>query len=316
MLLVPGPHIEDILLLEPYVHALKEQIPASYLALVAPERLVPLPELMACFDRIFPFEIDVVRAHSKELGDLGRSLQQEEFDIALALSYEAEPAVGAVASVSGAKLRIGCEGMDNPDASLNVVLRLQQREGSYGEKMAMLFSLIGVTPSAGFRSRLAGKRDTPPAGLPLREQLRLREPATGFFFDQMDVLDVLKGDELERVVRVISKRRAERSILAGFGLRERDTKALASGGVELVENQSIVELCRSLRECSWTVTNSLGFAAFLGRMGGRVVLLGKPSRLKKYPLGDVPSVTFLPVAAGKILLESLVRLMEERNAGD
>jgi ADP-heptose:LPS heptosyltransferase len=314
MLLVPGPHIEDILLLEPFVHAVKEQSPDSYLALVAPRRLVPLPEKMACFDRIFAFELDGVRGRSKDVEELGRTLRAEDFDVALALTYEADAAVGVVTSVSGAKLRIGCEGLESQGISLNVVLRRRNEEGSYGEKMAMLFSLIGVKPPARFRSLLTEERGRSTASLPEGEPHQ--EPGTGFFFDQADPLDMLKGDELERVIRVIVTRRAERSVLAGFGLRERDTKALVSDGVEIIENASVVELARFFCDCSWTVTNSLGFAALLGRTGARVILLGKPSRLKKYPVGEIPTVTFLPVVSGKVLLESLVRFMERGDSGE
>lgn len=314
ILLVPGPHIEDILLVEPFARAIKERRPDTYLALVFPPRLVPLPAGLACFDRIFPCEFDGMRANSKEAGDIGSALAAEGFDVAIALSYEAESGVGRVASVSGAKLTVGSEGLEGDDVTFHVVTRETACDGSYREMMGWLFSLIGVKAPAQFTSRLLKRQE---GGTSLSAcRVHSEEPATGFFFDQLDPLDVLRWDELERVTRTIARRREGRSLLAGFGLKEKDTRSLRSDGVEVMEEVPITDLARSFALFSWTVTNSLGFALLLGGRGARAILLSKPSRLRKYPIREIASVTFLPVVSGRILLESLVRIMEGRYAGE
>jgi hypothetical protein len=118
------------------------------------------------------------------------------------------------------------------------------------------------------------------------------------------------------VVRTVIDRRNEKCIAAGFGLSEHGVRVFSDTGVRMLEDRTLIELTGAFADCSWTVTNSLGFAALMGESRTRVVYLGEPERLRKLSLSGMRNVTFLSTSFGNRFLDSLLRVMEEKYPGE
>ncbi|MFQ6104186.1 MAG: glycosyltransferase family 9 protein [Candidatus Glassbacteria bacterium] len=315
VLIIPGPHIEDIILLEPFAHSTKVLYPDAYIVLLVPDRFLSLAIEMECIDKVIPLNASIHKKGSCELDRLKSELTATYFDVALAVSFEAEQIVRALTASSGAKIKIGFQEIDRNGLSCNVVLRDRDRDQPYQRRIEKLFSLLGVKRIPHFKPVLTRERDEAIYSLDyLRE--RHGEPIIGFYFDQLDPLDQLKEEELEKAVRVIVKRRNQKSIIAGYGLQLKQLKPFTSDGARIIEDATLVKLIALFSDCSWVITNSFGFTILMGEIGRRVVFLGKPKRLTKFPLNRLTSVTFLPVVSGRILQDSLVRVMEEKYPGE
>jgi hypothetical protein len=313
--LVLGAHLEDVILVEPFINSMKEKYPDSFMAVVVHENLSSLVEEIDLVDRVVTTDLSGKQAKSGKLTGICRELSEGTFDVAVAISHEAETAVGFITSRSGAKLRIGFESMVRKGMSLNVLFRDSGETEVFSKRLENLFSLLGVKRPGHFESNLVWTvRDTRNALDFLRE--RQGERFIGFFFDQTDPLDRLKKGSAGEVIRTVVNRRSEKCIAAGFGLSERDLKDFSGSGVRTLADRTLVELTGAYFDCSWTVTNSLGFSALMGMSGSRVIYIGDPSRLRKFPLNGIRSVNFLSTSFGDRFHDSLVRVMEEKYPGE
>jgi len=313
--LVLGSHIEDIVLIEPFVRSIKEKYQDSFLAIVVHENLSSLVDEMDLVDMVIPTILSGKQASPGELTGISRELSEGTFDVAVAISHEAEPVIGMITSRSGAKVRIGFESMVRKGVSLNVLFRDGGETEVFSKRLENLFSLLGVKIPEYFESKLVRMiRDKKNALDFLRE--RRGERFIGFFFDQADPEDCLTRGSAGEVVSTVVNRRNEKCIAAGFGLSGRDLKDFTGFGVRTLTDRTMIELTGVYSDCSWTVTNSLGFSALMGMSGSRVVYIGDPSRLRKFPLNSIRSVNFLSTSFGNRFHDSLVRVMEEKYPGE
>jgi ADP-heptose:LPS heptosyltransferase len=315
ILLVPGSHIEDIILTEPFISSLKDKYPECCLTVVVRESLSTLADEIDLVDTVIPTSLSDSRAGSGKVMSFSRELSSGAFDIAMAVSHEAESTIGLIVSHSGAGVRIGFESMVRKGVSLNVLFRDSGEAEPFSRRIQNLFSLLGVERPRQFSSNITrvirGKKN----GLDFLRG-RQGEQFIGFFFDQADPLDRMSRRSVVDVVRTVVDRRNEKCIAAGFGMAEQDFKVFTETGVRILEDRTLIELTGAYSDCSWTVTNSLGFAALLGQSGSRVIYLGDPSRLRKLSLSGMRDVTFLSTSVGNRFYDSLLRIMEEKYPGE
>jgi hypothetical protein len=281
------------------------------LAMLTTQRLAPLAEQMGVFDVIVHSD-DADRPNvTRNIEKLERELARQSFDVALALSYEADPEVRNLMAHTGARVRIGSAELGEEDCALNMLVRESERGEPYWKRMKGIFSVLGIHQRSEYVSCFMPRGEEPGHPLDFMRE-RHGEDIIGFLFDQVDPLDELGSDEIVKMTRTVMDRRMEKTVLSGFGLREGEVRPFVAAGGRFIEKESVADIVRMFFDCSWTITNSLGLAALIGGLGSRVVYVGKPSRLKKCPLTGLTTVAFLPITSGKVLIESLLRVMEHR----
>jgi len=82
ILLVPGHHIEDVILIESFVSSIHARYPGSYCAIVTHERFSPLVSQIKGFGRVYTTSLDSRKRSTRELEKLIRDLSEDSFDIA------------------------------------------------------------------------------------------------------------------------------------------------------------------------------------------------------------------------------------------
>ncbi len=305
----------DILLLEPFVLDTRQRYPDATLAMLTTIRLTPLVERLNVIDVILHTDTDALPNVTRQIERLGRDLSLHSFDIALALTYESDPLMRKIMEHTGARVRIGPASLGEEGVSLNVLVREYEPDETYLTRVRSMFSILDVKPRTGYVSAFSSVGEKRGRALDFMRD-RHGEEVIGFLFDQADTLDELGSDELVSMTRSVMNRRTEKAVLSGFGLREREVRQFVADGGKYMERETPGDVVELFSDCSWTVTNSLGLAAVIGGAGSRVVYVGKPSRLKKFPLTGLGTVSFLPVTSGKVLIESLLRVMEEKYPGE